>query len=266
MERRASVPRARRARDGGDGGDGLGARRAALRARGRLRDALRRLRDDRGGHGRCARSSARTAGCWPSSRRAPSTRRAAARCPTAALVETPSGRARVVDVFRLGDDQALALEPIEGEIGAGRARHARWSSAPTRARHDAQPHRHPPAARRAARAARHARPPGRLVRGARQAALRLHPRRAALAPRSCADVEARVNGWIADSHAGARDRDDARRGRGARRDGAVRREVRRLGADGRGRRASRASCAAARTRGPPRPRSASSIMTAQHGA
>src|SRR5215208_6986117 len=35
------------------------------------------------------------------------------------LVETPSGRARVVDVYRLGDDQALALEPLEGELGPG---------------------------------------------------------------------------------------------------------------------------------------------------
>src|SRR5215212_8593835 len=35
------------------------------------------------------------------------------------LVATPSGRARVVDVYRVGDDQALALEPLEGEIGAG---------------------------------------------------------------------------------------------------------------------------------------------------
>jgi alanyl-tRNA synthetase len=35
------------------------------------------------------------------------------------IVETPSGRARVVDVYRLGDDQALALEPLEGELGAG---------------------------------------------------------------------------------------------------------------------------------------------------
>jgi len=34
-------------------------------------------------------------------------------------LETPSGRARVVDVFRLGDDQALALEPVEGDIGPG---------------------------------------------------------------------------------------------------------------------------------------------------
>jgi alanyl-tRNA synthetase len=35
------------------------------------------------------------------------------------LVESPSGRARVVDVYRVGDDQALALEPLEGEIGDG---------------------------------------------------------------------------------------------------------------------------------------------------
>jgi alanyl-tRNA synthetase len=35
------------------------------------------------------------------------------------VVETPSGRARVADVYRLGDDQALALEPVEGELGPG---------------------------------------------------------------------------------------------------------------------------------------------------
>jgi alanyl-tRNA synthetase len=35
------------------------------------------------------------------------------------VVETPSGRARVVDVYRLGDDQALALETVEGDIGEG---------------------------------------------------------------------------------------------------------------------------------------------------
>jgi alanyl-tRNA synthetase len=35
------------------------------------------------------------------------------------VVETPSGRAKVVDVYRLGDDQALALEPVEGEVGPG---------------------------------------------------------------------------------------------------------------------------------------------------
>jgi alanyl-tRNA synthetase len=35
------------------------------------------------------------------------------------VVETSSGRARVADVYRLGEDQALALELLEGEIGAG---------------------------------------------------------------------------------------------------------------------------------------------------
>jgi alanyl-tRNA synthetase len=35
------------------------------------------------------------------------------------VVEAPSGRARVVDVYRLGEDQALALEPVEGEVGEG---------------------------------------------------------------------------------------------------------------------------------------------------
>ncbi|HVD55234.1 MAG TPA: alanine--tRNA ligase [Thermoleophilaceae bacterium] len=35
------------------------------------------------------------------------------------VVETPSGRARVVDVYRLGEDQALALEPVQGDIGEG---------------------------------------------------------------------------------------------------------------------------------------------------
>ncbi len=69
-----------------------------------------------------------------------------------------------------------------GRAARGRARRrARGPRAPP---HRAQPHRHPPAARRAARAARHARAPGRLVRRAGQAALRLHPRRAADGARS----------------------------------------------------------------------------------
>jgi alanyl-tRNA synthetase len=40
------------------------------------------------------------------------------------IVETASGRARVADVYRLGDDQAIALEPLEGEIGAGESARA----------------------------------------------------------------------------------------------------------------------------------------------
>ena len=70
----------------------------------------------------------------------------------------------------------------------GRAGHGGRRPRPP-ARDDAQPHRDAPAARRAARAARHARAPGRLLRGPGQAALRLHPRRAAVAPRSSPTVE-----------------------------------------------------------------------------
>ena len=66
--------------------------------------------------------------------------------------------------------------PGEPARARGRARRA--------ARDDAQPHRHASAARRAARAARHPRAPGRLLRRPGQAALRLHPRRAAVATRS----------------------------------------------------------------------------------
>ena len=70
----------------------------------------------------------------------------------------------------------------------GRARRGRERAGDRGARppprHDAQPHRHAPAARGAARAARHARAPGGLLRRAGQAALRLHPRRAAQSPRS----------------------------------------------------------------------------------
>jgi alanyl-tRNA synthetase len=40
------------------------------------------------------------------------------------FVETPSARVRVLDVLRVGDDQALAVEPVDGEIVAGDAVHA----------------------------------------------------------------------------------------------------------------------------------------------
>ena len=86
------------------------------------------------------------------------------------------GEARVADVYRLGDDQAIrarARRPAP-EPGVARRRRGRPRDPP---RDDAQPHRDPPAARGAARAARHPRPPGGLGGAARQAALRLHPRR-----------------------------------------------------------------------------------------
>jgi len=37
----------------------------------------------------------------------------------AGVVQTPSGHARVADVYRLGDDQALALELVDGDFGQG---------------------------------------------------------------------------------------------------------------------------------------------------
>ena len=40
------------------------------------------------------------------------------------VVETASGRARVADVVRLGSDQALALEPLEGDLVEGERVHA----------------------------------------------------------------------------------------------------------------------------------------------
>ena len=157
----------------------------------------------------------------------------------------------------LGDDQALVLEPVRGELHEGERVVARVDAAARRAT-AGQPHRDAPAARGAARAPRRPRPPGRLLRRPGQAALRLHPRRAAerrgprvgRGPRQRVDPRQRPR---------ARAHDDARRGQGARRDGAVRREVRRRRADGRDRRraAGRASCAAARTCARPR-RSASS--------
>ena len=95
------------------------------------------------------------------------------------VIECADGdcRARVADVVRLGDDQAL----VRGARGGRAARRASAciarvdrADAP---RDRVQPHRHAPAARGAARAARHPRAPGGLLRRPRQAALRLQPRR-----------------------------------------------------------------------------------------
>ena len=97
------------------------------------------------------------------------------------VVECADGdcSARVVDVVRVGDDQALVLEPERGSLAAGRARRrAGRSRAPPADR--VQPHGDAPAPRGAARAGRRARAPGGLLRRAGQAALRLHALRAAL--------------------------------------------------------------------------------------
>ena len=127
-----------------------------------------------------ARRDRRTGACWPSSSSRRSTRPAAARSTTPAWssASTATARRASLDVVRVGDDQALVLEPVEGELHEGERVIARVEAA--RAPADrVQPHRDAPAARGAARAPRQPRAPGRLLRRPRQAALRLHARRAA---------------------------------------------------------------------------------------
>ena len=78
--------------------------------------------DGGGDHAR-RRWSARTAASWPSSRRAPSTRRAAARCPTRAWWRRRPGGRAWPDVYRVGDDQAVALAADRGRARARRVGH-----------------------------------------------------------------------------------------------------------------------------------------------
>ena len=105
----------------------------------------------------------------------------------------------MVDVYRVGDDQALALEPIEGEIGAGETVRA-LGGARYATRHDAQPHRHAPAARGATRAVRR-RTCARPARYVGPDKLRFdftHGER--LSPEDLAEVERIVGGWLASNH------------------------------------------------------------------
>ena len=114
------------------------------------------------------------------------------------VVESPSGRARVTDVYRLGDDQALALEPIDGEIGAGEAvtaRVARDVRLATMRNHTATHLLH--AALRE-RLGPHVRQAGSYVGPDKLRFDFTHGER--LSPEELADVEAAVRGWIAGSH------------------------------------------------------------------
>jgi alanyl-tRNA synthetase len=114
------------------------------------------------------------------------------------LVETPSGKARVVDVFRIGDDQALALEPVEGEIGPGEEARAvveRQARLATMRNHTATHLLH--AALRE-RLGKHVRQAGSYVGPDKLRFDFSHGER--LAPQELKDVEERVNGWIAEAH------------------------------------------------------------------
>ena len=147
-------------------------------------------------------------------------------------VETASGRARVVGVFRLGADQALALEPLEGEIAPGDEVHAeveRDTRLATMRNHTATHLLH--AALRE-RLGTHVRQAGSYVGPDKLRFDFTHGQR--LSDEELADVEERVNGWIADNLAVRAIETTLDEARAARRDGAVRGEVRRLGADGGG--------------------------------
>ena len=182
----------------------------------------------------CAPSSKRTADVLAKLEESPFYPEGGGQVSDTGIVEAPSGRARVVDVYRVGDDQALALEPLEGEIAPGdavRAAVERDTRLATMRNHTATHLLH--AALRE-RLGTHVRQAG-SVRGPGQAALRLHARRAPERRRA-----GRRGGMDRRPDRGgpprARARDHPGGGRGAGRDGAVRGEVRGLGAHGRDRR------------------------------
>ncbi len=112
-------------------------------------------------------------------------------------VATASGRARVTGVFRLGSDQALALEPLEGEIAPGDEVHAeveRATRLATMRNHTATHLLH--AALRE-RLGSHVRQAGSYVGPDKLRFDFSHGQR--LSDEELADVEARVNGWVADN-------------------------------------------------------------------
>jgi alanyl-tRNA synthetase len=115
------------------------------------------------------------------------------------VVETPSGRAQVVDVYRLGDDQALALQPLEGELGEGESVRAvveREARLATMRNHTATHLLH--AALRQ-RLGTHVRQAGSYVGPDKLRFDFTHGER--LSPEELEDVERQVGAWLADSHA-----------------------------------------------------------------
>ena len=190
-----------------------------------LLEASRTLEVGRGGAGRCV--------CSSSARR--STRRAAARSGTAGVIRTHTGSVRVTDTQKAGDHAIVHEGVVEsGEVRAGPGRDRRDRRGAPRG-DGARPHLDARDPRDAAAHPRRARPPGRLAGRARPAAVRLpHPSGVPIEMLEEAELEA--NRRLARDDVGADLRDLDGRGAGARRDRAVRREVRRHRPRRRGRR------------------------------
>ena len=115
------------------------------------------------------------------------------------VVETDSGRATVVDVYRLGDDQAVALELAEGELREGEPARAlvdRGSRLAIQANHSATHLLHA-ALRRLL--GTHVRQAGSYVGPDKLRFDFTHGER--LSPKEVAAVEDLVNTWIVESHA-----------------------------------------------------------------
>ena len=118
----------------------------------------------------------------------------------AGVVECADGdcRARVVDVVRLGDDQALVLEPEQGELQPGERVVARVDPA----------HRRPTAANHTATHLLHAALRARVGTHVRQAGSYVGPDKlrfdfthgSPLSPEELRDVEDQVNAWILENN------------------------------------------------------------------
>jgi len=116
----------------------------------------------------------------------------------AGVVETPAGRARVADVFRLGDDQALALEAPEGSVEPGAPVRALVDRAARRGvtRNHTATHLLHAALRQ--RLGTHVRQAGSYVGPDKLRFDFTHGER--LSPDELRDVEERVSGWVEENH------------------------------------------------------------------